>query len=249
MASGLHEERFPTATCLAIACSQTCMNPDLRDTSIFSANTIFVGHPGRIRAENENSKTLQSMATFQWQPNTPLPFSELASAALDWPFSCWFLRKKIEEKTFFFKCVLFADEDCITRASVFNTHNLHTWQNDKPHVVHHGHRQYRFSVNVLRYWGTIDSRQLPGRALSVAVPFNRYARGISERIATWTAWRCASPYSPSNVVPVRRSSGVFPPGCAVIPGQKFYKLNLMGQCHGLRGLQIRLLWTSISGAT
>ena len=65
MASGLHEERFPTATCLAIACSQTCMNPDLRDTSIFSANTIFVGHPGRIRAENENSKTLQSMATFQ----------------------------------------------------------------------------------------------------------------------------------------------------------------------------------------
>ena len=63
-------------------------------------------------------------------------------------FTRWFINKSIEDH-FFPKYVLFTDETTFTRSGVFNTHNLHMWRNENPHVVHQNRHQQRFSVNVL----------------------------------------------------------------------------------------------------
>ena len=62
-------------------------------------------------------------------------------------FARWCLRQ-LEEDEEFFKRVLFTDEACFTRCGVFNTHNMHSWQQDNPHEVHRFRYQHRFSVNV-----------------------------------------------------------------------------------------------------
>ena len=62
-------------------------------------------------------------------------------------FARWCLRQ-LEEDEEFFKRVLFTDEACFTRCGVFNTHNMHRWQQDNPHEVHRFRYQHRFSVNV-----------------------------------------------------------------------------------------------------
>lgn len=62
-------------------------------------------------------------------------------------FARWCLRQ-VEEDEQFVKRVLFTDEASFTRSGVFNTHNLHSWQQENPHEVHRFRYQHRFSVNV-----------------------------------------------------------------------------------------------------
>ena len=58
------------------------------------------------------------------------------------------MNKNIEDNNFPKVCLLFTDEATSTRGGVFNTHNLHIWQNKNHHVVHQSHHQHRFSVIV-----------------------------------------------------------------------------------------------------
>ena len=62
-------------------------------------------------------------------------------------FARWFMNKNIEDNDFP-KYVFFTDEATFSRGGVFDTHNLHMWQDETTHVVHQSHHQHRFSVIV-----------------------------------------------------------------------------------------------------
>lgn len=73
-------------------------------------------------------------------------------------FAHWCLLQ-VERDEDFLKHVLFTDEATFTRAGIFNTHNMHSWQEENPHEVHRFRYQHRFSVNV---WAGIVGDSLIG---------------------------------------------------------------------------------------
>ena len=131
--------------------SHASLHQRLRGTDDFSAIRMAADCPERIRAENEEEilqysvkifkraselQPLRSMASSPWQPITPLPFSEGAGAVPDWLFPSGTVRTLVLEiEGYFSDCVLFIDEAYFTRDGVFNTHNLHMWQNDNPQAT------------------------------------------------------------------------------------------------------------------
>lgn len=62
-------------------------------------------------------------------------------------FSQWFLNK-IAHNYNFCNSVLFTDEASFTRTGIFNTHNMHYWDDENPHTTWNRGHQQRFSINV-----------------------------------------------------------------------------------------------------
>lgn len=94
-------------------------------------------------------------------------------------FAHWCLLQ-IERDEQFLQRVLFTDEATFTRAGLFNTHNMHSWEEENPHEVHRFRFQHRFSVNV---WAGIVGDCLIGPYLMPS-PLNgqRYGTFLRETL-------------------------------------------------------------------
>lgn len=61
---------------------------------------------------------------------------------------CTWMRDKFRENDQFFRKILFTDEACFTRDGLFNSHNMHIWDEENPHQTFNRSYQHRFSLNV-----------------------------------------------------------------------------------------------------
>ena len=62
-------------------------------------------------------------------------------------FSQWYINQTSESEVFS-SLVLFTDETTFTRTGMFNTHNMHFWDEENPHIIWDRAHQHRFSINV-----------------------------------------------------------------------------------------------------
>lgn len=62
-------------------------------------------------------------------------------------FCQWFMHKVAQDRQFP-NYVLFTEECTFTRGGMFNTHNLHYWEEENPHVTWNRGYQERFSLNI-----------------------------------------------------------------------------------------------------
>ena len=147
----------------------------LRETGTFTTNAHDHGRPRRVRTPEVEEEILR---VFTNRPHASTrgvgyalgihhvlvwevlrdqqlhPFHLQRVHALlpeDYPlrvaFAQWYLQQTALQPEFPSR-VLFTDEACFARDSVFNMHNAHVWAAANPHASHeHGH-QVRFSVNV-----------------------------------------------------------------------------------------------------
>lgn len=89
---------------------------------------------------------------------TPVQGLEATDYAPRVQFCRWLLNRDIEERHFFRK-ILWTDESLFTRAGIFNSHNMHHWDQQNPHRTREQSFQTRFSINI---WCGILGDQLIG---------------------------------------------------------------------------------------
>ena len=87
---------------------------------------------------------------------------------------------QVERDDVFLKHVLFTDKATFTSDGIFNTHNMHSWQEENPREVHRFRYQHRFSVNV---WAGIVGDSLIGPYLMPSpLTGQRYTMSLSDTL-------------------------------------------------------------------
>lgn len=85
-----------------------------------------------------------------------------AMSPADYParvqYAHWFLQKQQEDRKFI-GSVLFTDEAGFRRDGVINSHNVHSWNDENPHIIIQTHHQRQFQINV---WAGIIGNYLIG---------------------------------------------------------------------------------------
>lgn len=72
---------------------------------------------------------------------------------------CTLMRERIRRDDHLLRKILFTDESLFTREGTFNSHNMHSWDEEHPHATFVRSHQYRFSLNV---WCGIMGNHLIG---------------------------------------------------------------------------------------
>lgn len=110
-----------------------------------------------------NSSQCLVHAVLQEQLLHPYHFQKVhAMSPNDYParleYCNWFLQKQREDNTFISR-VLFSDESGFSRDGVINSHNLHFWAEENPHVIIQTKNQHKFLINI---WMGIIGNHLIG---------------------------------------------------------------------------------------
>lgn len=147
----------------------------LRDSGRFRPTRSDVGRPRHTRTARNEEEVLEAVATNPRTNTRAVAYEVGISQASVWrtvheqllhpyhiqrvqaltpadfqrrrEFSQWYINQTSDDGAFS-SLVLFTDETTFTRTGMFNTHNMHYWDEENPHITCERAHQQRFSVNV-----------------------------------------------------------------------------------------------------
>lgn len=96
-------------------------------------------------------------------------------------FCQWFLDQTANTPDFSSN-ILFTDEATFTRYGIFNSHNMHTWADENPHVTWRGSYQHRFSLNV--WCGIIGDHVIGPHVMPARLTGAQYHEFLEQQLPT-----------------------------------------------------------------
>jgi len=155
-----------------------------------------------------------------------------------------FLRRADEDPEFPSR-VIFSDESLFTREGIFNSHNMHVWNDENPRTIRVRNYQIRWKINV--WAGIMNTKILGPVILPETLNGASYLEFLAENLSDFLE---EIPLLDRNLI-IFQQDGVGPHNARIVTNylNQQFPGRWMGRYTGLQDPRISIHWTSFCGAT